>query len=187
MAKFRLLLIVTSLGFMLSLISCSGDDGPIVTAPPTNTNTPDDNSGTDDLEEAPAYSLKTFDDMDINSEEFKDKVSVIFFFGYNCPPCKGIAPDIESRLNEEFGSNSNFAIIGIDQWDGSNSGVENFKNSTGVTFPLGVKGSGIARDFGSTYDRLVVVNKESKIAFKGSSVAANDLSEVVDLVKTLLN
>ena len=82
---------------------------------------------------------------------------------------------------------SDFAIIGIDQWNGNAAAVERFEESAGVTFPLGLKGSGVANAYGTTYDRLVLVNQGGTIAFRGKRIAANDLDEVVNMVKRLLN
>ena len=141
----------------------------------------------DGLEVAPGFSLETHDGQTLSSDIFADKVAVIFFFGNSCPPCKSVAPDIEAKINQEFKDDDNFVMLGIDQWDGNAASVERFKDDTGVTFPLGRMGSGVARDYGTTYDRLVLINSRGKIAFKGQSIAANDLDEVINQVKGLLN
>ena len=138
------------------------------------------------LEEAPDFSLVTTSGSKIESDQFNNKVLVIFFFGYNCPPCKAVGPDVESKLHQAFKDETKFAIIGADQWDGNDAGVDNFQSVTGITFPLGTQGSSMAADFSSTYDRLVVVNDNGKIVFKGNNIVANHLDEVVDLVKDLL-
>ena len=77
-------------------------------------------------------------------------------------------------------------MIGVDQWDGNNAGVNSFQSTTGITFPLGVKGSQMAKDFETSYDRLVVVNAAGKIVYKGNSIARNNLDEVIDIVTGLL-
>lgn len=140
-----------------------------------------------DLDDAPAFSLKTFDDNDIKLSDYEDKNLVIFFFGNRCGPCMAVAPDIESQLNQAFGDKEDFAIIGIDQWDGNAASVENFQEQTGVTFPLALEGSPVAKDFGTTYDRLVVVKANGKIAYRGTSIAANNLEDVINLMIKLLD
>ena len=169
------------LTFAFLLTSCSESDndggGPI-------SNNSNNNSGP---EIAPAFSLETHNGEKISFADYKDKVLVISFFGSSCPPCISVGPEIESKLHQEFSSNPNYGIVGIDQWDGNAATVEGFIDKTGVTFPLGLKGSGVAREYGTTYDRLVVVNADGIIAYSGKRIAANDLDEVVKIVKGLLN
>ncbi len=181
--KTNNLLALFLLLFSIAFLSCSSDG---VTEEEKEIEMEEEEEESN-LEVAPNFSLKTPAGGDITSASFKDKTLVIFFFGNTCPPCKSVAPSIESKLKKKYGADDNFAIIGIDQWDGNSSSVKNFQDDTGVTFPLGLKGSSVAKDFGTTYDRLVVVNKEGRIEFKGKSVASNDLNDVVDLVQQLLN
>lgn len=164
------------------LVSCSeSTDDPITGGPDVNPGDP-----MMEGEPAPSFQLDTYDGLKLSLADYKDKTLVIFFFGNTCPPCQAVAPKIETDLNEAFSTNNKFAIIGIDQWDGNAASVEGFKNRTGVSFPLGLKGSGVARDYGTTYDRLVVVNPSGNIVYRGNSIAANNLNEVVSLVKDLL-
>ena len=53
-----------------------------------------------------------------------------------------------------------------------------FKNATKVSFPLLLGASGVAADYKTTYDRLVLVDKEGFIAFSGSRLAASELQSV---------
>ncbi len=174
---FYLLLLVS----LTATYSCaSEEEEPSVITNPSNP-MPNDN-----LPDAPTFTLETTTGDAITSTQFKDKNLVIFFFGYNCPPCKAVGPDIEKELHQQFKDKSDFAIIGADQWEGNNAGVDNFQSTTGITFPLGRKGADMAKAFGTTYDRLVVVNKENKIVYSGNSIATNNLDEVVDIVKGLV-
>lgn len=140
----------------------------------------------DNLPNAPDFALADLSGNIVQLADFEDRVLVLFFLGHNCPYCKGVADDIESQLRQEYIDNDSFAIIGLDTWNGSKSAVEAFQSSTGVTFPLLLKASEVANSYETTYDRLVVVNPNGKIAFKGNNASATDLSTVVDLVKTLL-
>jgi len=185
-AVFVALLIVT--GFLMS--SCS-DEGlqPVVEPPPmtetpTDTETPETN---DELEAAPDFSIKTWDGEDLEFSTYKDKTLVIWFFGSDCPPCKGIAPEVQERLKDDFSDKENYAIIGIDQWDRNNATVEGFKKTTGVDFPLGAKGGSVAKEYGTTYDRLVVVNSDGKIAYKATQRANATLDDAVAVVRKLVD
>lgn len=84
------------------------------------------NPSGDGNDPAPDFSLETTSGNLIQTSQFEDKNLVIFFFGYNCPPCKAVGPDVESKLHQAFKDNDKFAIIGADQWEGNNAGVDNF-------------------------------------------------------------
>jgi len=170
--------------YLVSLLSCSSD-----TDLPTIVTNPDDTSEMmeENLIEAPDFSLESLDGQGLSLTQFKDKALVIFFFGHNCPPCISAGPSIESDLHQEFKSNDDFAMIGIDVWDGSSNQVETFKDKSTATYSLGLKGSDVVRSFNSGRDRLVVVNKEGQIAFNGRSVAKNDIGQVKDLLNLILN
>lgn len=164
------------------LFSCSSDtELPAVSSPdPVEQMMEEEN-----LEDAPDFSLKTINDTDLSLTQFEDKVLVIFFFGHNCPPCVSVGPTIESDLNKKFSTKSDFAIIGIDLWDGNVAQVEKFINSTNTSYSIGMNGSAVAKEFKAGRDRLVVVNKAGKIAFNGTSVAKNNLDEVTDIINIL--
>lgn len=167
---------------MITFIACSDStDEPLIMGP----DTPDEPAV--ELEVAPQFQLDTYDGAQVSLSDYKDKTLVIFFFGNSCPPCQAVAPKIESDLQEAFKDKAGFAMIGIDQWDGNAASVEGFKERTGVTFPLALNGSGVARSYGTTYDRLVVINAEGKIEYKGTSIAANNLDDVITLVQGLVN
>jgi peroxiredoxin len=182
---FLLLSIAFTSSFLFS--SCSSDSSITGGGEEEEMEEIKDPNDADDLELAPDFKLDTYDGNTISLADLKDKVSVIFFFGNACPPCKSVAPSIETKLNKEFQSNDKYRIIGIDQWDGNAASVERFKNDTGVTFPLAIKGSSVASAFGTTYDRLVVITTKGKVAFKGKSIAANDMDQVISKVIELLN
>ncbi len=177
----RLVLFFFSI-LLLGLISCSSDEEGTPTTPDPTPDKPITNA-----DPAPDFDLITFDDFPLRMSDYQEQNLVIFFFGNSCPPCQAVGPDIESQLNEAFKEKENYSIIGIDQWDGNAASVEAFRDRTGINFPLGLMGSGVARQFGTTYDRLVVVNAEANIIYRGNSIAANNLDEVVALVTDLLD
>ena len=171
--KYFFLIGILSLG-----IGCTKEDN----APDNQTPKEEE----DNLPIAPAFELQNLDGQKVKLADFKDKVVVLFFFGNNCPSCKNIGPKIESDLNKVYGTNSSFAILGLDQWDGNAASVNSFKSVTGITFPLLQKASATAKAYESTYDRLVVINKKGKIAFRGGRLASSDLADVKALVENLL-
>ena len=159
--------------FTLALSSCSKDDE--ITEPLE--------MGTD----APEFTLKSLDGDDVSLSNFTNKVVVLFFFGNNCPSCKAAAPDVQSMLVTPFASSTDYMVLGLDQWNGNAASVEAFKNLTNVTFPLLLNASGVATDYKTTYDRIVVIDKSGKIAFSGKQSAASDITAAKAKVLELIN
>lgn len=175
-ARMARLTIATFLfGLLFALGSCEKDEPETSSKPST--------PGTI---MAPAFELKSLAGQTVKLADFKDRVLVLFFFGNACPSCKAAAPSIQSMLQGTFGSNSSFALIGLDQWDGNAASVESFKTSTGVTFPLLLMASSTAKAYSTTYDRFVVVDKSGNIVFSGKQLAGSDLSTVKSKVEMLL-
>ena len=48
--------------------------------------------------------------------------------------------------------------LGLDVWDGNSSSVDAFETVTEVSFPLLLNASSVARDYETTYDRIVVID-----------------------------
>lgn len=163
----------------LALTCCSSNQSDA----PSNTNpTPPSSTAT----KAPAFSLNSSDGRLVNLSDYSGKVVVLFFFGNSCPSCKAAAPSIESKLAAPYASNSNYQIIGLDQWDGNAASVQSFKTTTGVSFPLLLSASSTAAAYKTTYDRLVVIDKSGNIAFSGTKLASSDTDAVKAKVDELL-
>ncbi|MCT4587660.1 MAG: TlpA family protein disulfide reductase [Carboxylicivirga sp.] len=179
-ASSKLILFSCFIAFALASCSDSGDDMEEMM---------DENPGEMkdmNAKSAPDFSLKALDGSTVALNDFEDKVLVLFFFGNSCPSCKAAAPKVQTDIADAFASNAGFAIIGLDQWNGKDSAVQGFKNTTGVNFPLLLNASSVASDYNTTYDRLIVVDQDGKIVFKGSQGASKDISAVVTKVKSLL-
>lgn len=136
---------------------------------------------------APLFTLKSLEGIDIKLSDYKDKVVVLFFFGYNCPSCKAAAPGIQASLVTPYSSRKDYQLLGLDQWNGNQTAVEAFKTITGVTFPLLLSAAGVASEYKSSYDRLIVIDKKGNIAFSGKQVASADIDEVRLKVDLLLS
>ena len=89
-------------------------------------------------------------------------------------------------LANQYASNSNVVIIGLDVWDGTHAQVESFKTTTGVTFPLLLNASAIGSAYGTTNDRLVVVDQMGFIRLTGKQAANKDIDAVKGVVNMLL-
>ena len=135
---------------------------------------------------APTFSLQTSTGENINLSDFEEKVITLFFFGHGCSPCRGIAPSIQDQLADSFSSNDDYVILELDVWDGNSSAVDAFEAVTGVNFPLLLNASSVARNYETTYDRIVVIDQNGGIAFSGTKPASGDLEAVKTLIDSLL-
>ena len=182
---------------MLLVISCqkndtvtpiqnnSSEDTMAMTFPDTSMvdQTPQDSIATGT---APDFTLKDLGEKEVMLSDFKNKVVVLFFLGYNCPLCIASAPDIQKKLFNYFEPYDNYQILGLDQWDGDHASLLSFRNKTGVSFPLLQMASSVARDYNTTYDHLAVVDQEGNLVFVGTRGAGDDVDAVQDTVKMLL-
>lgn len=182
MKKPKTLLNTGIIALSLLIFACS----PSEDSEKTPTPNPDTGQTTDPADDAPDFSLADLDGNDVKLDDFNGKVLVLFFLGNNCPSCKSAGPQIQSQLAETYGSNNNFAIIGLDVWNGNTNAVQNFKSTTGITFPLLLNASATASSYKTSYDRLIVVDKIGKIRFKGTGLASQDLANAINAVETYL-
>jgi len=166
--------IVTILIFSLVFSSCSKEDEVIMEPLEMGSN-------------APAFSLKSLDGSTVSLSNFNNKVVVLFFFGNNCPSCKAAGPNVESMLVTPFASSTDYMVLGLDQWDGNSASVQAFKTTTSVSFPLLLNASGVASNYKTTFDRIVVIDKMGKIAFSGKQSAESDIAAAKTKVMELIN
>ncbi len=138
-------------------------------------------------EAAPDFTLTQLSGGDFKLSDHLDKVVFIFWLGDNCPLCKAVAPSIKTEIVDIFKSNADFVAIGIDTWDGSTSGVTTFKTQTGLDINYLLKGSGIANNYGTIYDRLSVVDKNGILVHKGATAASGDISKAKDAITAALD
>lgn len=167
--------------FAFLILSCSS---PIEDVAPSDDQ--DQMMDDEDSEVAPGFELMSLDGSTVKLSDYDGKVIVLFFLGDKCPLCKAVAPSIEKDLNSDYAGKADYVILGLDVWDGNSSSVQSFKDVTGVTFPLLLKASGVGKEFNTSYDRLVVINKSGRIVHNGSRAATNDLATVKSKVDELL-
>ncbi len=133
---------------------------------------------------APDFTLTSDEASNFRLSDQQGKVVFMFLFGYACPHCLANGNNTETGIYDKFVANDDFVAVGIDTWDGNKAGVANFKASTGISYPLCLMGSEIEELYETTYDRMVVVDREGIIRFKSS---ANATREVVDAAAGIIN
>jgi peroxiredoxin len=121
--------------------------------------------------------------------DHEGKVVMVYFFGNTCPSCRAVGPIIESAIYQKYMDDAgNLVAVGIDTWNSSSneSSVTGFKNTTGITFPLAIKGGDVAVQYKITYDRLMVIDRAGVLVHKGLVVASNDIDNTIAAIKESL-
>ena len=136
---------------------------------------------------APNFTLTGLDGKTYTLSELKNKVVYVFLFGADCPLCRQSAPNTESGIHKKYMENPNFVALGIDTWDRSNAAVINFRNQTGLTYPLLTKGSSVLSSYSATYDRNLVINGDGTLIYKGTGPAGNDIAAVATAIEQALS
>lgn len=137
-------------------------------------------------EPAPDFSLTDTNGETFQLSEHQGKVVTVFLFGYGCPSCKAIAPDVQEKLAAAFADHENYTIVGVDAWNGNTSQVKGFVSSTNITFPALQMGSEMANSWGTTYDRIIVIGADGTMVFKGSGLASSHIDQAITAVEDAL-
>jgi len=135
---------------------------------------------------APDFTLTDLNNVNYKLSENKGKVVMVFLVGYSCSFCIASSPDVKSQLLDVFGSNTKFQALVIDTWDGSTSAVKGFKDRTGLNATYLQGGGKVATSWSTTYDRLVVIDSEGKMVFKGTRAAGSDVTLAKNAVESAL-
>ncbi|MFA5046857.1 MAG: redoxin domain-containing protein [Paludibacter sp.] len=135
---------------------------------------------------APYFLLTTSEGNQINLFDYKNKTVVLFFFGNESESSKVAAKDIQKMLVQSYTSRDDIVFLGLDHWNGDMALVRSFKSSTGVTFPLLLDAGNTATNYKTTYDRLVIIDKNGNVVFSGTQNALDDITNVKQKVDILL-
>ena len=138
-------------------------------------------------ETAPDFTLKDLNEIDYQLSANRGKVILVFLVGYSCPLCIASAPTVKSQLVDVYKNNNKFQTQVIDTWNGSKSAVQGFKSTTNIDATYLQKGQTVASSWATTYDRLVVIDAEGKIAFKGTRAAKSDVNTAGTAIQNSLN
>ena len=138
--------------------------------------------------EAPDFEVNLEGGGTFKLSDYQGKVVFVFLFGNGCPSCKAIGSDVETMIHQPYMDTSRFAAIGLDTWDASSSesSVSGFRSSTGITFPLAIKAGSVAADYGTTYDRFMVIDREGILVHKGLVLASNDINNAKEAISQSL-
>jgi len=138
---------------------------------------------------APDFEVDLLGGETFKLSEQEGKVVLIFLFGNGCPSCLAAGGNVEESIYQVYKEDSvNFTAIGLDTWDLSSNeaSVTGFKNTTGITFPLGLMAGEIAANYKTSYDRLMVIDQQGVLVHKGIIVAGNDIDNTVEAINQSL-
>lgn len=133
---------------------------------------------------APDFSLTDPNGVSYTLSQYQGQVVLLFVLGSSCPSCIAEGPNVQS-LFEDF-SDQGLVVLGLDVWDGSVTNVNNFITMAGVQFPVLLMASSLQNVYKTTYDRLIIIDQNGKIAYKGSRLVALDLKDARDVLTNLM-
>jgi peroxiredoxin len=144
-------------------------------------------TGQDVGEDAPEFSYQSLSGDTVKLSDYRGKVVFLFLFGNGCPSCKIIGNDTETKVQKVYGERDDFQALGLDLWNSTSSvtTVTAFKSTTGISYPLLLQAGEMEEKYQTTYDRLLVIDREGKIRHKGTTVVSNDLDTAVAVIEGL--
>ncbi len=74
-------------------------------------------------------------------------------------------------------------MLGLNTWTGNAASVESFQRATNVSFTLLLFAADVASEYSTTYDRLILLDKNGQIAYKGEKRAVN----TIDIIKSKID
>ncbi|MBO6522458.1 MAG: T9SS type A sorting domain-containing protein [Balneolaceae bacterium] len=139
-------------------------------------------------EEAPDFTHQVLGESEgtnISLSDLEGQVVYIFFYGAGCPHCRTNGPVTETEIYQTFKDDTNFVALGLDTWDDPVSNNQNFRNVTGITYPLLLNaGQTLVDYYGGSgfYDRSVVIGADGFLKYKGTTFVDSDYEDVVDVI-----
>jgi hypothetical protein len=135
----------------------------------------------------PAFKLQGLDSQFYGTEGAEGKISVLYFLGYNCAPCVGAGPYLESEMWAGIKQIPNVQFMGLDLWNGTIPQLNQYKSITGVTFPL-LKQAGLTRNYaGAGLSDMVVIDQEGYVRLVINGEDRNAYADVFAMIASLQN
>ena len=136
---------------------------------------------------APSFNLQDLHGQSWSISDQGGKVVLLFFFGHNADVCAESARQIQTNLENQYGSRG-LLILGIDCWNGTSEQVQSFADQTGATFPLLLGGQDCAADYGLSYHSFVLIDARGvvRVVDPGPDASAFNLSALNSSILSLL-
>ncbi len=135
----------------------------------------------------PAFKLQGLDSQFYGTEGAEGKISILYFLGYNCAPCVGAGPYLESEMWATIKQMPNVQMMGLDVWNGTIPQLNQYKSITGVTFPL-LKQAGLNRNYaGAGLSDMVLVDQEGYVRLVVNGEDREGYWQVFAMIASLQN
>lgn len=135
-------------------------------------------------EKAPEWSLENLDGKILTSENVKNKVVLIDFFGSYCAPCIFSIPMIK-RLHEKY-KNAGVELVSVNVDPGKDSALK-FASKYNITYPSYIKGKSVADLFHvAPIPTFYLVDKQGKIVFSADGYSDDLEKKLVSEIDKVL-
>lgn len=88
---------------------------------------------------------------------------------------------------QPYKNRDDYVVLGLNTWTGNAEAVESFRRATNVSFQLLLFANDVATDYSTTYDRLILLDKDLKIYYKGKERVSSTVDILKNKVEELLS
>jgi peroxiredoxin len=88
-------------------------------------------------QQAPDFSLSTFDGQTVHLTDYQGSVVVLNFWAEWCEPCKQEMPAFQTLSTSAAANGQKLAIVGVNIKNDTVASAQAFAKSLGITYPLG--------------------------------------------------
>lgn len=135
-------------------------------------------------EPLPSFKMQTLEGDSLSSDELKDQITVINFWGKWCGPCVQEMPDVQT-LYEKYRDNPDVRVLTIDHRDQVDE-LRSWIDEREFTFPVLID-RGYVQDTGITaYPTTWFVNPDGEIVFVKEGMTHNLVQEFTWRIEALL-
>ncbi|NBC83676.1 MAG: T9SS type A sorting domain-containing protein [Bacteroidetes bacterium] len=136
-------------------------------------------------DKAEDFTLNTLEGGTFTLSDHSEKVVFLYVFGASCSICLG-SGDLTENLYQKYKDSTDFIAIAADIWDESESSVNSFVTSTGLTYTVGLNASNELSSYTSIQDRIFVIDKDTVIQHQSNVSQSNieDAEMAIDAALT---
>lgn len=134
---------------------------------------------------APDFEMQLPEGGQVKLSELKGKLVMLQFTASWCGVCRREMPHIEKEIWQKHRDNPSFALYGIDLDEPADT-VAQFRQTTGVTYPIGLDPAGaifnIYAEKGAGVTRNVIIDESGKIILLTRLYDEKEFAEMVALI-----
>lgn len=136
---------------------------------------------------APNFTLRDLDGTNHTLTSYRSHPVLLMFLESDASASIALAPRIESEIYEVY-SGQDLMVLGLDCRNGTLTELDNFRNQTGVEFPLLQNASSTQGSFGVANDSFVLVDGGGIVRYvsEGPGIDSYNASEMRAAIERLL-